>query len=107
MTMDNYKLAQTSKDSNVLISLSRDKSAIVRCYVALNINTPIDVLINLSKDKNANVRWNVALNINTTIEALINILKKDKSLKDVIVKHPNAKTEIGKEKLFPYIFGGE
>ena len=40
----------------VLTILSADKRSYVRCWVANNLNTPIEILKKLSKDKDYDVR---------------------------------------------------
>ena len=72
-----YELSNnTNTPKKILTILSKDKSWVVRNYVAENPNTPIKILIKLSFDENWNVRYWVANNPNTPIK-ILTILSKD------------------------------
>jgi hypothetical protein len=75
--MNNYLLAETTTDPEVLDELSKDEDPRVRWSVAGNPNTASETLDYLSKDKYSGVRCQVALNPNTSPETL-DYLSRDK-----------------------------
>ncbi len=88
--MDNYELAQTTTDPEVLDELSKNKNSDVRYQVAKNPNTTSETLDYLSKDKDQMVRRWVARNPNTTPETL-DYLSKDEVwvIRDGAKSNPN------------------
>jgi hypothetical protein len=88
--MNNYLLAETTTDPEVLDELSKDEDPRVRCWVAENTNTSPETLDKLSKDKNYGVRWRVADNSNTSPETLVYLSKdKDLATRDKAKSNPN------------------
>jgi hypothetical protein len=96
--MNNYRLAQTTKDPAILDELSKDEHYYVHYAVAENPNTTPETLNYLSKDKNFNVRYRVAENPNTTLETL-NYLSKDENclVRCYVADNSNTTPEILKE----------
>lgn len=77
-TRKRKKLAQNTKNPDILRELAKDEESLVRQEVALNKNTPIDILRKLADDGYYWVHRGVASNPNTPVDILRELAENEK-----------------------------
>lgn len=82
-----WKLADNTKNSEILSELSISPYLEVREAVAYNPNTPVDILISLLDDESCEVRETAVLNYNTPISAVEKLSDDEHQLvRDAVIR---------------------